>query len=35
MGGQDLSPVIALLGLQILEILLRHSARQLALLLGL
>lgn len=35
MGGLDLSPIIALLGLQIVEILLRHSSRQLAALLGL
>lgn len=35
MGGLDLSPIIALLGLQIIEILLRHSTRQVAALLGL
>lgn len=35
LGGLDLSPIIAILGLQIVEILLRHSARQVASLLGL
>lgn len=35
MGGLDLSPVIAILGLQILEILLRWSSGQVAFLLGL
>ena len=34
MGGFDLSPIIAILGIQVLEILLRHSARQVAILLG-
>lgn len=34
MGGFDLSPIIAILGIQVVEILLRHSARQVAMLLG-
>lgn len=34
MGGFDLSPILAILGLQIVEILLRHSAGRIAVLLG-
>lgn len=34
MGGFDLSPIIAILGIQVVDILLRHSARQVAMLLG-
>lgn len=34
MGGFDLSPIIAILGIQVLEILLRYSAQQVATLLG-
>ncbi len=34
MGGFDLSPIIAILGIQVLEILLKYSAQQVAMLLG-
>lgn len=34
MGGFDLSPILAILGIQVAEILLRHSAQQIALLIG-
>lgn len=34
MGGFDLSPILAILGIQIVEILLRHSAGRIAALLG-
>lgn len=34
MGGFDLSPILAILGIQIAEILLKHSAGQIAMLIG-
>jgi uncharacterized protein YggT (Ycf19 family) len=34
MGGFDLSPIMAILGIQVAEILLRHGTQQIAMLIG-